>query len=255
MEALDLLKISQKIEYMSKIKVLAIIPARGGSKGLKGKNLRKILGKPLIYYPIKSAQKSQVCDDIFVSTDDPKIANTAKKFGADVPFLRKKKFSGDLVTTEKTLQNALKEYEKFKGFKYDICIFLTCTNIFRKFSFIQEAVKNLKSDPSLESSFVVKKIYKHFWHKESNKLKKVLPWMKKYTSRQIAPKLYREDTGIALASKSSIWRKGKRIGEKVKLISNDFPFSEVDIHDKYDLKIAEEAMKLLKKNKKLKQII
>ena len=149
---------------MSKIKVLAIIPARGGSKGLKGKNLRKILGKPLIYYPIKSAQKSKVCDDIFVSTDDIKIAREAKKLGADVPFLRKKKFAGDLVTTEKTLENALKEYEKFKGYKYDICVFLTCTNIFRKYSFIKTAVENLKLDPNLESSFVVKKIYKHFWH-------------------------------------------------------------------------------------------
>jgi len=240
---------------MSKIKVLAIIPARGGSKGLKGKNLRKILGKPLIYYPIKSAQKSKVCDDIFVSTDDIKIAREAKKFGADVPFLRKKKFAGDLVTTEKTLENALKEYEKFKGYKYDICVFLTCTNIFRKYSFIRKAVENLKLDPNLESSFVVKKIYKHFWHIKKNNLKKVLPWMKEYTSRQIAPKLFREDTGIALASRSSIWRKGKRIGEKVKLIQNDFPFSEVDIHDKNDLKIAEEAMKLLRKNKKINQII
>lgn len=240
---------------MSKIKVLAIIPARGGSKGLRGKNLRKILGKPLIYYPIKSAQKSKVCDDIFVSTDDIKIAKEAKKLGADVPFLRKKNFAGDLVTTEKTLENALKEYEKFKGYKYDICVFLTCTNIFRKFSFIKEAVENLKLDSNLDSSFVVKKIYKHFWHIEKNKLKKVLPWMKDYTSRQIAPKLFREDTGIALASRAGIWRKGKRIGKKVKLILNDFPFSEVDIHDKNDLKIAEEAMKLLKKNNKINQII
>tara|TARA_A100001011_G_scaffold28453_1_gene27648 strand:- start:405 stop:686 length:282 start_codon:yes stop_codon:yes gene_type:complete len=90
---------------------------------------------------------------------------------------------------------------------------------------------------------------------KKNNLRKVLPWMKEYTSRQIAPKLFREDTGIALASRSSIWRKGKRIGKKVKLIQNDFPFSEVDIHDKNDLKIAEEAMKLLSKNKKINQII
>ena len=149
---------------MSKKKVLAIIPARGGSKGIKSKNLQKVLGKPLIYYPIKSAIKSAVCDDIFVSTDDIKIAKQAKKFGADVPFLRKKKFSGDLVSTEATLQNALEEYEKHKGVRYDICVFLTCTNIFRKHSFIRQAVQNLKLNSDIQSSFVVKKIYRHFWH-------------------------------------------------------------------------------------------
>ena len=79
--------------------------------------------------------------------------------------------------------------------------------------------------------------------------------MKEYTSRQIAPKLYLEQTPVALASRSSLWRKGKRIGSKVKLIINDFPFSDVDINEKHDLKIANEAMKLLKKNKKINEII
>ena len=78
--------------------------------------------------------------------------------------------------------------------------------------------------------------------------------MKEYTSRQIAPKLFREDTGIALASRAQLWRKGKRIGKKVKLIYSDFPFSEVDIHDKYDLEVANSAIKLLKKDKKIKHI-
>ena len=153
-----------------------------------------------------------------------KIAQEAIKFG-EVP-LRKKKFSGDLVSTEETLKNALEEFEAFKGTKYDICVFLTCTNIFRKYSFITEAVQNLKSSNILESSFVVKKIYKHFWHVDKKKLKKVLPWMKEYTSRQIAPKLYR-DNGIALASKANLWRKGKRIGKGLNLFIT-ISFSEVE---------------------------
>ena len=72
-------------------KVLCIIPARGGSKGIKLKNLQLLGGKPLIYYPIKAAIDSKVCDKIIVSTDNHKIAKVAKKFGAEVPFLRKKK--------------------------------------------------------------------------------------------------------------------------------------------------------------------
>ena len=155
-----------------KKKVICIIPARGGSKGLKLKNLRKVNGKPLIYYPIKAAIKSGVCDKIFVSTDSIKIANVAKKLGADVPFLRKKIFSGDRVTTEDTLKDALIEYEKFYETKFDICVFLTATNIFRKISWIKESVKILKNNNKYDSAFSVHQIYKHFWHYKNNKLEK-----------------------------------------------------------------------------------
>ena len=76
------------------MKTICIIPARGGSKGIKLKNLQKIGGKPLLYYPISAAKRSKVCDLIFVSTDSNKNAKAAKKFGAEVPFLRKKFFKG-----------------------------------------------------------------------------------------------------------------------------------------------------------------
>ena len=96
-----------------KPKVICIIPARGGSKGLKNKNIRKINNKPLIYYPIKAALKSKVCDKIVVTTDSNNIAKLSKKYGAEVPFLREKKYAKDLTTTEKTLQHALLNFEKF----------------------------------------------------------------------------------------------------------------------------------------------
>ena len=97
-----------------KFNVVCIIPARGGSKGIRLKNLQKIDNKPLIYFPINAAKKSKVINDIFVSTDNAKIATIAKKYGAQVPFLRKKKFSGDYVTTEETLKNALLDFENYK---------------------------------------------------------------------------------------------------------------------------------------------
>ena len=78
--------------------------ARGGSKGIKLKNLRSLNGKPLIYYPIKAALNSKACDKVIVSTDHKKIAKVSKKYGAEVPFLRQKKYSKDLVTTETTLK-------------------------------------------------------------------------------------------------------------------------------------------------------
>ena len=122
-------------------KVICIIPARGGSKGIKNKNLMKVKQKTLIFYPINAALKSKVCDYIFVSTDSNKIAKVAKSYNASVPFLRKKKYSQDLTTTEETLKNALLEVESFLNIKFDICVFLTCTNIFRKIEWIKQAVE------------------------------------------------------------------------------------------------------------------
>ena len=232
-----------------KLKVLCIIPARKGSKGIKLKNLEKINNKPLIYYPITAAKKSKVIDDIFVSTDSSKIADVSKKYGAQVPFLRKKKFAGDFVTTEDTLKNALIEFEKFKKTKYDICVFLTCTNLFRKIDWIKKAVNILKIKKNIDSVFSAHKIYKHFWHINNGKLEKVCKWMNSYTSRQIAPKLFREDTGLACAARSYLWRSGKRIGKKVELIINEDSITGIDIHNKFDLEIARFVFKYLKKNK------
>ena len=238
-----------------KTKVICIIPARGGSKGLIKKNLQKIGGKPLIYYPIKAAIKSGMCDTIFVSTDCPLIAKEAINFGAEVPFLRKKFFSKDYTTTEQTLKNALKEIEEFKKIKYDICVFLSSTNVFRKISWIKKAVNILRNNQNIDSAFSVHKIYKHFWTLKNKKLVKVCDWMNSYTSRQIAPKLFREDTGLTCATRAKFWRIGKRIGKKVHLIENSESITGIDIHDELDLKIADFVTKELKKSAKSDFII
>ena len=231
------------------IKTICIIPARGGSKGIKLKNLQKIGGKPLLYYPINAAKKSKVCDLILVSTDSKKIEKVAKKYGAEVPFLRKKKFSLDFTTTEETLKQALLQAEDYYKTKFDICVFLTCTNPFRKIGWIKKSVLELKKNRKLDSVFSVHQIYKHFWHIPNKKPKKILGWMNNYTSRQIAPKLFREDTGITCATRAKLWRKGKRIGKKVKFIINNDSITGIDIHSKIDLKIADYVIKYLKKNK------
>ena len=76
------------------MKIVAIIPARAGSKSIKNKNLIQIKKKPLIYYPIKSAKKSNLINRIIVSTDSKKIKRVAERYGAEVPFLRPKKYLG-----------------------------------------------------------------------------------------------------------------------------------------------------------------
>ena len=91
---------------MRKEKVVAIIPARGGSKGLPRKNIRKLCGKPLIGYAVEAAKSSPLVDRVIVTTDDAEIAETARAFGAEVPFLRPSEIDGRFTLgSEKVMIN------------------------------------------------------------------------------------------------------------------------------------------------------
>ena len=232
-----------------KPKIICIIPARGGSKGLKNKNILKLNKLPLIAYPIKAAKASRYIDNIIVTTDSKKIAEISKKYGAEIPFLRPKKISQDRSTTEETLRHALLSYEKKTGIKFDICVFLTCTDIFRKISWIDEVILNLIKNPKIESSFVANSTHKNYWYKEKNiKNKRVLRSMKNYSSRQEKKPIFREDTGLASASRAHLWRKGVRIGNNVKIIINDNFETSIDIHSEFDFYLTEKVIEYFKKN-------
>jgi pseudaminic acid cytidylyltransferase len=92
--------------------IVAIIPARAGSKRIKKKNIKLFLGKPIISYSIKSAKKSKIFDKIIVSTDSNIVGNIARKYGADFLFKRPKKLSGDKVGTGKVISHAIKWLSK-----------------------------------------------------------------------------------------------------------------------------------------------
>ena len=110
---------------MSK-KRLAIITARGGSKRIPYKNIREFCGKPIIAYSIEAAIKSEMFNEVMVSTDDEKIARIAKEAGANVPFLRSAETSNDFATTADVIMEVLNEYEK-RGQIFDnaCCIYPT----------------------------------------------------------------------------------------------------------------------------------
>lgn len=107
-------------------KILAVIPARGGSKRIPHKNIKEFCGKPILAYSIEAAIDSNLFDEVMVSTDDPHIANIAKSYGAGVPFFRSEKAANDYSTITDVLIEVVSEYEKIgKYFSITACIYPT----------------------------------------------------------------------------------------------------------------------------------
>ncbi len=122
-----------------KPRVLAIIPARGGSKRIERKNIKFFSGQEIIGYPIQALKSSGVIDDIIVSTDDIEIAEVAKKFGAQVPFLRSEKNADDFATTFDVIAEVLEQIEQH----YDYVCCLYPTSVFATSSVIKQAFQRL----------------------------------------------------------------------------------------------------------------
>lgn len=111
---------------MSVKECIAIIPARGGSKRIPKKNIKDFLGKPIIAYSIESALKAEIFDEVMVSTDSEEIAEVARMYGANVPFMRNPDLADDMTTSDDVLLDVLKRYkEQGQSFKYMACIYAT----------------------------------------------------------------------------------------------------------------------------------
>jgi N-acylneuraminate cytidylyltransferase len=123
--------------------VLAIIPARGGSKGLPNKNILPLLGHPLIAYSIKAAQDAKLITRVMVSTDSQAIADVALKYGADVPFLRPAEFAQDLSTDLEVFVHALNWLKENENYSPDLVVQLRPTSPIRKADLIDECITKL----------------------------------------------------------------------------------------------------------------
>jgi CMP-N,N'-diacetyllegionaminic acid synthase len=126
--------------------VLAIIPARGGSKGIPLKNLEKIQGISLVGRAGQVANKVNEIDRIIISSDNKKIISEAKKYKVDAPFLRPKNLSGNRISDLKVLTHALNKIEKLDNITYDVIVMLQPTSPFRKAEHIKKAILMLVDD-------------------------------------------------------------------------------------------------------------
>ena len=126
------------------MKPICIIPARAGSKGVKGKNIRKLNGKPLISYAIESALKSEFFSHVIVSTEDRNISNIAKKYGAEIPFLRPRKLASDNSDIIDTLYYTIKKLES--DYSFDSVMLRDCTCPFIDQNDMKKIINSFKNN-------------------------------------------------------------------------------------------------------------
>lgn len=129
-------------------RILAVIPARGGSKGIPGKNIKNLCGHPLIAYTIYAARKSKYIDDVVVSTDSDDIAGIALRYGAEVPFLRPASLSGDTAKSIDALVHA-RDVLAEEGRHYDSIVFMQPTSPLRHSAEVDEAIEVFYSHGAL----------------------------------------------------------------------------------------------------------
>ena len=132
---------------------LAVIPARGGSKGLPGKNIRPLMGKPLLHWSIEAAQECQYFDEIFVSTDCPEIAAVAEEGGCPVPELRPKELATDEATTVAVIHYIL-DFYKARGKEFDYLCLLEPTSPLREKGDLCQMIEKVVDGEELYDSLI-----------------------------------------------------------------------------------------------------
>lgn len=199
--------------------ILAIIPARGGSKGVPRKNIRLLHGKPLIQYTIEAALQSNSLDVVMVSTDDEEIANTSRILGAMVPELRPAYLASDKSPTIDTVLYTLKYYEE-QGVEFDTVMLLQPTAPSRTSDDIKQAIKKYKEQKldSLISVLPTPHEYSPYWSFEATKdgsLELSVPQANLISRRQDLPTTYFRSGDIYITSAEVLKSKHSLYGSKL----------------------------------------
>jgi len=215
-------------------KILVVIPARGGSKGIPRKNIRLLDNKPLISYTINIARHSSYVDDVVVTTDDSEIALISEKFGASV-VRRSEELSSDEIPLDPVIYDAMNQKEKQAFDEYDIVITLQPTSPLIKTSTLDAAIEKFE-DFSIDSVIsVVDDRHLSWGFDEANQ--RYFPNYIERKNRQYLPKEFRE-TGAILATRRSFVHEDSRLGTNIELIEVSREES-VDIDNYEDWWIAE----------------
>lgn len=221
-----------------KFKILGIIPARAGSKGIKDKNIKIVNGKPLIGLTIEEARKSNL-DRLVVVTDSSKISNIAKKFGAEVPFKRPKKISKDNSHAFQIYKYTLNWLKKNENYIPDAICVMLCTTPFRNYKKINEALELIRSK-KYDWIFSINEIEHHPYRAMKKVGEKIKPYFNisnkiLWSNRQELPKLYRFNGGIIAGLSKNIFNYNEYNIDNLKYDKTKIGYVEMRIEDSLDI--------------------
>lgn len=152
----------KKNNNLENTKILAVIPARGGSKSIKNKNIVKVKDRPLIEFTANAAKKSKYINKVIVSTDDIKIKKISERLNLDVPFKRPKFLSTDRATTHEVIKHAVNNYERIINCSFEIIVTLQPTSPLRTSKHIDESIEKFISDKTSDSLISVQEVPHNF---------------------------------------------------------------------------------------------
>ncbi len=233
------------------MKVLGVIPARGGSKRVPGKNIKELGGKPLINYTIAATQESELLFDFIVSTDDDEIASTAKAAGAKVPFLRPAELSEDKIGDKPVLEHALAWYEENHGEIDAICL-LRPTSPFKTANIIDEAIAMLEANgcDSIRTMTKVEGVHHPYWmYKDVEGLAQGVfkgISVQEYYQSQLLPLVYRLNGVVDVMKKETLLSGNNIYGNNIKILEISERES-MDIDTQEDFEYCEWLIKNSKK--------
>jgi CMP-N,N'-diacetyllegionaminic acid synthase len=217
-------------------RVLAIIPARGGSKGIPRKNIAQVAGKPLIAWTIEEAKKSRYIDRLILSSEDPEIIEVAKLFGCDVPFVRPKEIAMDDTPGIDPVIHACKE---LPGYEY--VVLLQPTSPLRLAVDIDSCIEKCEESSAPACVSVTEPDKSPYWMysmESDDKLKPIMKEEKRYARRQDIPKVYALN-GAVYVGKSD-WVMEKRTFVTEETVAYIMPTTRsIDIDVKTDLLYAD----------------
>jgi len=229
------------------MKKLFLIPARGGSKGIPKKNIKKLNGKALIEYSLDIAKSLSNNDEICVTTDSTEIKETVENYGFKVPFLRPDNLSNDFAGMYEVIMHAL-DFYKTKGIEFDILVLLQPTSPLRTNDDVKEAIemynKNLDMVVSVRESDA--NPYYNIFEENGNGYLQLSKPSPDIVRRQDAPKVYLYNGAIYVLNVQSLYSKNINQFEKIRKYVMS-PEKSVDLDTLSDWNYCEYLMTLSKK--------
>lgn len=226
------------------MKILAVIPARGGSKGVEGKNIKLLNGKPLIQYTWEAAKESKLLSQTILSSEDEEIIKVSMELGINVPFRRPIELAKDQSKTLDVILHALKYFQSINVMFDSVCV-LQPTTPFREKNLIDKAIEKFR-EGGYDSLISVRRVPDEFnphWIFEENNGKLILATKDSeiISRRQDLPKAYFRDGAIYLTKVQVLMRSHSLYGEKIGFIETTNPYINIDTQD--DWKQAEKLSK------------